>query len=57
MKMLTDFESVEGINMVSELDIALFKLMSAANRATEKDIYDLDFLTEKFFFFTTCLSN
>ena len=48
MKMLTDFVSVEGINMVSELDIALFKLMSASNRATEKDIYDLDFLTEKF---------
>lgn len=48
MKMINDFEVQDAIRMVSELDIALFKLMSAANRATQKDIYDLDILTEKF---------
>jgi hypothetical protein len=48
MKMLNPFEDVDGIKFVSELDIALFKMQSAANRATQKDIYDLDLLTEKF---------
>lgn len=48
MKMLNLFEDVDGIKFVSELDIALFKMQSAANRATQKDIYDLDLLTEKF---------
>lgn len=48
MKMINDFEMQDDIRLVSELDIALFKLMSAANRATQKDIYDLDILTEKF---------
>lgn len=48
MKMLNPFEDVDAIKFVSELDIALFKMQSAANRATQKDIYDLDLLTEKF---------
>ncbi|WP_118196108.1 nucleotidyl transferase AbiEii/AbiGii toxin family protein [Albibacterium indicum] len=48
MKMLDAIENIDGIKLVSELDIALFKMMSAANRATEKDIYDLDLLSEKF---------
>lgn len=48
MKMMEDIEEIHGIQMVSELDIALFKMMSAANRATEKDIYDLDLITGKF---------
>lgn len=48
MKMINPFEDVDGIQFVSELDIALFKMQSAANRANKKDIYDLDLLTEKF---------
>lgn len=48
MKMINPFENVDGILFVSELDIALLKIQSAANRATQKDIYDLDLLTEKF---------
>lgn len=48
MKMLDDIENIDGIKFVSELDIALFKMMSATNRATQKDIYDLDLLSEKF---------
>ncbi|MGK9119906.1 hypothetical protein [Olivibacter jilunii] len=48
MKMIGDIEESDGIKLVSELDIALFKMMSAANRATQKDVYDLDLLTEKF---------
>jgi len=48
MKMLNDIENIDGITFVSELDIALFKMISAANRATQKDIYDLDLLSEKF---------
>src|SRR5690606_14090482 len=48
MKMLDNFEDIDGIKFVSELDIALFKMMSAANRATQKDIYDLYLLSEKF---------
>lgn len=48
MKMINDYEIHDNIRMVSDLDIALFKLMSAANRATQKDIYDLDLLTEKY---------
>ncbi|KGE16067.1 nucleotidyl transferase AbiEii/AbiGii toxin family protein [Sphingobacterium deserti] len=48
MKMLDSLEDIDGIKLVSELDIALFKMMSAANRATQKDIYDLDLLSEKF---------
>jgi hypothetical protein len=48
MKMLDNLEDIDGIKFVSELDIALFKMMSAANRATQKDIYDLDLLSDKF---------
>ncbi|GGH27689.1 nucleotidyl transferase AbiEii/AbiGii toxin family protein [Sphingobacterium alkalisoli] len=48
MKMIADIEEIDGIKLVSELDIALFKMMSASNRATQKDIYDLDLLSENF---------
>lgn len=46
--MIADIEEIDGIKLVSELDIALFKMMSASNRTTQKDIYDLDLLSEKF---------
>ncbi|SKB82448.1 Nucleotidyl transferase AbiEii toxin, Type IV TA system [Sphingobacterium nematocida] len=47
MRMLDDIEDIDGIRFVSELDIALFKMLSATNRATQKDIYDLDLLSER----------
>jgi len=48
MCLMDNIEVLDEIRLVSELDIALFKMMSAANRATPKDIYDLDLLSEKF---------
>lgn len=47
MKNLYPIEIKEGIRLLSKLDIGLFKLVSAANRATKKDIYDLDFITNE----------
>lgn len=46
-KTLDDPERLDGIRLLSEKDIGLFKLMSASNRASNKDIYDLDFITRK----------
>ena len=45
-KTLEEPEIIDGIRILSEKDIGLFKLMSASNRASNKDIYDLDYLTE-----------
>jgi hypothetical protein len=47
MLMLDEPEEICGIRLVSELDIGVFKLITAANRASFKDIYDLDYLTER----------
>jgi len=40
-------EIIEGNRMMSESDIGLLKLMSSSNRANHKDIYDLDYITDK----------
>ena len=45
-KTLEEPEIIGGVRLLSEKDIGLFKLMSASNRASNKDIYDLDYLTE-----------
>ena len=45
MKNVSPIEVNQGLRLLSKLDIGLFKLVSAANRATKKDIYDLDFIT------------
>ena len=37
---------IAGIRLMSERDIGLLKLMTASNRANDKDIYDLDYLTD-----------
>jgi hypothetical protein len=37
---------VNGFLLTSEMDIGLLKLMTAANRASRKDIYDLDYITD-----------
>jgi hypothetical protein len=40
------FEMHNGIRILSVTDIGLFKLMSASNRKSRKDVYDLDIITE-----------
>ena len=47
MKMTEDIEVVNDIRVVSTKDIGLFKLISGSSRAAKKDIYDLDFITDK----------
>jgi hypothetical protein len=43
---LDEPELINGARLASTRDIGLLKLMTAANRASFKDIYDLDYLTE-----------
>ena len=43
---LDEPEHVSGAKLASIRDIGLLKLMTASNRASFKDIYDLDYLTE-----------
>lgn len=46
MKMMDEIETIGGLSLVSTKDIGLFKLVSGSTRAANKDIYDLDFITE-----------
>ncbi len=46
MATMYPIELHENIRIISVRDIGLFKLMSAANRKADKDIYDLDFITD-----------
>jgi Nucleotidyl transferase AbiEii toxin, Type IV TA system len=46
MKNLYNIEVNQRMNLLSKSDIGLFKLISASNRSTKKDIYDLDFITD-----------
>lgn len=39
-------ENIDGVRMMTERDISLLKIMTACNRANQKDIYDLDYLTD-----------
>lgn len=45
-KLFHTIETINGINLASETDIGLFKLDSITNRYAEKDLYDLDYITE-----------
>lgn len=47
MKMMDAIEVVDEVKLVTTKDIGLFKLISGSSRAAKKDIYDLDFITEK----------
>ncbi|PXY46503.1 nucleotidyl transferase AbiEii/AbiGii toxin family protein [Flavobacterium hydrophilum] len=47
MKNIYPIEIKDNIRLLSKTDIGLFKLVSASNRATKKDIYDLDFITNE----------
>ncbi len=39
-------EEYQGIKVLTIKDIGLLKLMSASNRMANKDIYDLDYITD-----------
>ena len=45
--LLDPVETIDKIRMLTQKDIGLLKLMSASNRKARKDIYDLDFLTDR----------
>jgi len=47
MLMLDPPEELYGLRLLTQRDIGLLKLMTAANRANFKDIFDLDYLTDK----------
>jgi hypothetical protein len=47
MKMMDAVEVVDDVRLVTTKDLGLFKLVSGSTRAAKKDIYDLDFITEK----------
>lgn len=46
MKMMDNPETIDEVRLVTTKDIGLFKLVSGSSRAANKDIYDLDFITE-----------
>lgn len=45
--LLSPIEELEGIRLLAETDIATLKLMACANRAAPKDVYDLDYITDR----------
>lgn len=47
MKSLYDFEFIKGIRYYNVKDIGLFKLISCASRPAKKDIYDLEYITQR----------
>jgi hypothetical protein len=47
MKMMDALEIIDDVKLVTTKDLGLFKLVSGSTRAAKKDIYDLDFITEK----------
>jgi hypothetical protein len=47
MKMMDAVEVIDDVRLVTTKDLGLFKLVSGSTRAAKKDIYDLDFITEK----------
>ena len=47
MKMMDEVEVIDNVRLVTTKDLGLFKLISGSSRAAKKDIYDLDFITEK----------
>lgn len=47
MKMMDKVEVIDDVRLVTLKDLGLFKLISGSSRAAKKDIYDLDFITEK----------
>lgn len=47
MKMTEPIEVINDVKLVTTKDIGLFKMISGSSRAAKKDIYDLDFITDR----------
>ncbi|MBK8502710.1 MAG: nucleotidyl transferase AbiEii/AbiGii toxin family protein [Saprospiraceae bacterium] len=47
MRTMDHIDLLSDINLASVKDIGLFKLMSCSSRASAKDIYDLDYITDE----------
>jgi hypothetical protein len=47
MKMMDVVEIEDDVRLVTTKDLGLFKLISGSSRAAKKDIYDLDFITQR----------
>lgn len=45
-KLLFPISIIDGMRLADEKDIGLFKLESLVNRYAEKDLYDLDYITD-----------
>lgn len=45
-KVIDQPQIIDGVRLLTERDIGLFKLMSVSNRGSNKDVYDLEYLTE-----------
>jgi predicted nucleotidyltransferase component of viral defense system len=44
---LDEAEELSGVRVASVRDVGLMKLIAVSNRASQKDVYDLDYLTEE----------
>ncbi|GAB5476491.1 MAG: hypothetical protein Mars2KO_45900 [Maribacter sp.] len=44
---LDEIEIVDDFKLLTRQDVGLLKLMSGSNRASKKDIYDLDYITDE----------
>jgi len=40
-------EMINGVSLMSEQDIGMLKLITVSNRANQKDVYDLDYITDR----------
>lgn len=45
MRRIDSVQSLSGLNVTTIRDIGLFKLLSCSSRASVKDVYDLDYVT------------
>jgi hypothetical protein len=43
---MDEIEIIDGIKLLTKQDVGLLKLSSGSNRASKKDIYDLDYITD-----------
>ncbi|MFI5136516.1 MAG: nucleotidyl transferase AbiEii/AbiGii toxin family protein [Sphingobacteriales bacterium] len=46
-KVMDQPEIIDGLRLLTEKDIGLFKLVSLSERASSKDVYDLEYLTDR----------
>ena len=46
INLLQEPDLLKGVRVATVLDVALMKLQAVSNRASQKDVYDLDYITE-----------